>query len=165
MSPLHQSGELRRVPQVLVVDDSEDDYVLAREGFYEAGIQVGLHHVENGAECMRYLRHDGHYSDMPSADLILLDLNMPVMDGRQVLAELVNDPKLKHLPVIVMTTSAASDEVLSLYRLRCSAFMIKPTDFFEFVRQLKVLSEYWFTVIQLPPAVNGRGQQGVWKGH
>lgn len=156
MSPLKQVGEMRRIPQILVVDDSEDDYVLAREGFFEAGIQVSLHHVENGAECMRFLRHDGHYSAMPAADLILLDLNMPVMDGREVLAELVNDPKLRHLPVVVMTTSAASEEVLSLYQLRCSAFMIKPTDFIEFVRQLKVLSDYWFTVIQLPPLVNGQ---------
>ncbi len=156
MSPLLQAGESRRLPQVLVVDDSEDDYVLAREGFFEAGIPVSLHHVENGVECMRYLRHDGHYRERPTADLILLDLNMPIMDGRQVLAELVSDPQLQHLPVIVMTTSAASEEVLSLYRLRCSAFMIKPTDFVEFVRQLKVLADYWFTVIQLPPAVNGR---------
>ena len=160
MKPLPQAGESRRVPQILVVDDSEDDYVLACEGFFEAGIQVSLHHVENGAECMRFLRHDGRYSEMPPADLVLLDLNMPVMDGREVLAELVKDPKLKHLPVIVMTTSAASEEVLSLYRLRCSAFMIKPTDFVEFVRQLKVLSDYWFTVIQLPPTVNGQARHG-----
>lgn len=157
MSPLFQAGAFRRVPQVLVVDDSEDDFVLAREGFFEAGINVSLHHVENGAECMQFLRHDGRYREMPAADLVLLDLNMPVMDGREVLAELVNDPKLMHLPVVVMTTSAASDEVLSLYRLRCSAFMIKPTSFEEFVRQLKVLSDYWFTVIQLPPMVNGHG--------
>ncbi len=156
MSPLLQARDNKRIPQVLLVDDSEDDFVLAREGFFEAGIQVSLHHVENGAECMQFLRRDGRYSDMPSADLILLDLNMPVMDGRQVLAELVNDPNLKHMPVIVMTTSAASDEVLSLYRLRCSAFMIKPTDFVEFVRQIRVLSDYWFTVIQLPPLVSGR---------
>lgn len=156
MSPTLRSAEPQRLPQILVVDDNEDDFVLAREGFYEAGIDVNLHHVENGAECMQFLRHDGRYEAMPVADLILLDLNMPVMDGRQVLAELVNDPRLRHLPVIVMTTSAATDEVLSLYRLRCSAFMIKPTDFAEFVRQLKVLAEYWFTVIQLPPVVNGR---------
>ncbi len=156
MSLLLRAGETRRLPRILLVDDSEDDYVLAREGFFEAGIDVSLHYVENGAECMQYLRRFGRYSEMASADLILLDLNMPVMDGRQVLTELVNDPELRHLPVIVMTTSAASDEVLSLYRLRCNAFMIKPTDFFEFVRQIKVLCDYWFTVIQLPPVISGR---------
>jgi two-component system, chemotaxis family, response regulator Rcp1 len=143
------------VPQILLVDDSEDDFMLAQEGFSEAGVKVQLHHVENGIECMDFLRRTGAYTDAPRADLILLDLNMPLMGGREVLGAMLVDPKLKHLPVIVMTTSAASEEVLNLYRLRCNAFMIKPTDFNEFVRQLRVLCDYWFTVIQRPPAVNG----------
>jgi two-component system, chemotaxis family, response regulator Rcp1 len=147
--------ETRRVPQVLVVDDSEDDFVLAQEGFVEAGMKLNLHHVENGVDCMDFLRHRGRFAEAPHADLVLLDLNMPLMDGREVLGAMLQDPKLKHLPVIVMTTSAASEEVLSLYRLRCSAFMIKPPDFNEFVRQLRVLTDYWFTVVQRPPAVNG----------
>lgn len=143
-------------PQILLVDDSEDDFLLAQEGFSEAGVNVDLHHVENGLECMDFLRRTGRFAGAPHADLILLDLNMPLMGGREVLGEMVLDPKLRHLPVVVMTTSAASEEVLSLYRLRCSAFMIKPTGFDEFVRQIRVLSDYWFSVIQRPPAVNGQ---------
>ena len=144
----------RYVPQILVVDDNEDDFVLAKEGFSEVGVPVQLHHVENGVQCMDFLRRLGAYGEAPCADLVLLDLNMPLMDGREVLDALLVDPKLKHLPVVVMTTSAATEEVLNLYRLRCSAFMIKPPDFNEFVRQLRVLSEYWFTVIQRPPHVD-----------
>lgn len=156
MSERIKSAKAAPVPQVLVVDDSEDDFVLAREGFVEAGVEVNLHHVENGAECMKFLRHCDQYGDAPPTDLILLDLNMPVMNGHQVLAELVDDVRLRHLPVVIMTTSAASDEVLALYRLRCSAFMIKPADFDEFTRQIRVLADYWFTVIRLPPTLNHR---------
>jgi CheY-like chemotaxis protein len=145
----------KRLPQVLLVDDSEDDFVIAQEGFVDAGVNVQLHHVENGLDCMDFLRRRGRFSEAPIADLVLLDLNMPLMDGREVLKAMLEDPKLKHLPVIVMTTSAASEEVLSLYRLRCSAFMIKTADFGEFVRQIRVLFDYWFTVVQRPPAVNG----------
>jgi CheY-like chemotaxis protein len=143
------------LPQILLVDDSEDDFLLAQEGFSEAGVSVDLHYVENGRECMDFLRRTGRFAGAPHPDLVLLDLNMPLMSGREVLGEMVLDPKLKHLPVVVMTTSAASEEVLSLYRLRCNAFMIKPTGFDEFVRQIRVLSDYWFSVIQRPPAVNG----------
>ncbi len=143
------------LPQILLVDDGEDDFLLAQEGFSEAGVSVDLHYVENGRECMDFLRRTGRFAGAPHPDLVLLDLNMPLMGGREVLGEMVLDPKLKHLPVVVMTTSAASEEVLSLYRLRCNAFMIKPTGFDEFVRQIKVLSDYWFSVIQRPPVVNG----------
>ena len=153
-----QTYPSNRLPQVLLVDDSEDDFLLAQEGFSEAGVKVDLHYVENGRECMDFLRRTGRFAGAPHADLVLLDLNMPLMSGREVLSEMVLDPKLKHLPVVVMTTSAASEEVLSLYRLRCNAFMIKPTGFDEFVRQIKVLSDYWFSVIQRPPAVNGNHQ-------
>lgn len=146
----------RRTPQILLVDDSEDDFVLAKEGFVEAGIDLHLHHVASGAECLEFLNHTGRFEDAPHADLVLLDLNMPMMNGREVLGAMLENPKLRHLPVIVMTTSAASEEVLSLYRLRCSAFMLKPADFNEFVRQLRVLIDYWFTVVQRPPSVNGR---------
>jgi CheY-like chemotaxis protein len=145
------------IPQILLVDDSEDDFVLAQEGFTEAGVSIDLHYVENGLDCMDFLRRNGRFAGAPLADLVLLDLNMPLMSGREVLGEMLLDPKLKHLPVVVMTTSAASEEVLSLYRLGCNAFMIKPTDFDEFVRQLRVLCDYWFSVIKLPPAVNGHG--------
>lgn len=150
---MHRTGNGN--PQVLLVDDSEDDFLLAQEGFSEAGVNVDLHYVENGRDCMEFLRRSGRFAAAPPADLVLLDLNMPLMSGREVLGEMVLDPKLRHLPVVVMTTSAASEEVLSLYRLRCNAFMIKPTGFDEFVRQLKILSDYWFSVTQLPPVVNG----------
>ncbi len=145
----------QRPAQVLLVDDDHDDATLTREGFREAQLPVQLHHVENGRECLAFLRRQSGYADAPMPDLILLDLNMPLVDGWEVLGEVVKDPQLCHIPVVVLTTSAAKTEILRLYKLRCSAFMIKPTDFDEFVRALRVMGEFWFSVIELPSPREG----------
>ena len=139
-----------RPAEVLLVEDNEDDVVLTREGFKCAKLMVNLHHVQNGVECMAFLRKQGSYREVPSPDLVLLDLNMPVMDGREVLAEIVRDRQLQHLPVVVLTTADENDEIMSLYKMRVSSYIKKPIDFQQFVYVIQQLSDYWFTVVILP---------------
>ena len=111
---------------------------------------VNLHRVRNGEDCMEFLRKTGAFANVPSPDLILLDINMPKMDGREVLAEIVADAKLQHLPIVVMTTSAAEPDILAAYKLRCNSYIVKPIDFKQFVTVIQALGNYWFTVVVLP---------------
>jgi two-component system response regulator len=148
------AGELAggRVAEILLVEDNENDVVLTRHGFRKSNLAVNLHHVEDGVECMAFLRKEGRYADVPTPDLILLDLNMPRMDGREVMAEMVQDKALRRLPVVILTTSSDEQEILSMYDLRCSSYIVKPVDFTQFQRVLSVFADYWFTVVVLPPA-------------
>lgn len=139
-----------RTAEILLVEDNQDDVVLARRGFERARLPVHLHHVENGEECMAFLRKSGIYAQAPTPDLILLDLNMPVMDGREVLAEMVADEALRQMPVVVLTTSADERDVLEMYRFRCSSYIVKPVDFDQFLAAIQTISRYWFTVAVLP---------------
>jgi len=136
--------------EILLVEDNEHDVVLTRESFKYAKFLVSIHHVENGEECMAFLRKQGAYVDAPTPDLILLDLNMPVMDGREVLAEIVADDRLKHLPVVILTTSSADRDVLNMYRLRCSSYITKPVNFDQFLQVIRQFSAYWFTIVVRP---------------
>lgn len=145
-SPLHNS----RPAEILLAEDNDYDVILTREGFKRAKLMVNLHHVENGEECMRFLRREGEYADAPTPDIILLDLNMPVMDGREVLSEIVNDDKLRHLPIVILTTSSEDRDVLNMYKLRCSSYITKPVNFEQFVDVVRSFSNYWFTVVVLP---------------
>lgn len=140
-----------RAAEILLVEDNETDVVLTREGFERAKLKVNLHHVENGEQCMAFLRKDGEYEGAPTPDLILLDLNMPVMDGREVLTELVRDEHLNHLPVVVLTTSKDEKDILQMYKLRCSGYATKPIDFDQFLGVIKGIADFWFTVVVLPP--------------
>jgi two-component system response regulator len=140
-----------RTAEILLVEDNEADVVLTRESFRRGKLKVNLHHVDNGEECMAFLRKEGQYASAPTPDLILLDLNMPVMDGREVLAEMVKDESLRHLPVVILTTSADEHDVLNMYRLRCSSYATKPVDFDQFQRVIQGIEDYWFTVVALPP--------------
>lgn len=144
-----------RPAEILLVEDNEYDLILTREGFRRAKLQVNLHHVDNGEECMAFLRKEGRHAQAPTPDLILLDLNMPVMDGREVLAELVADDRLRHLPVVILTTSADERDILDMYRLRCSGYIVKPVDFEQFQRVVHELANFWFTVVVLPTAAAG----------
>lgn len=140
----------RRPAEVLLVEDNMGDILLTREGFKRSGYPVNLHHVENGEDCLAFLRKEGPFADAPTPDLILLDLNMPVMDGREVLKTLVADDRFRHLPVVVLTTSANEQDIQEMYELRCSSYIVKPLDFEEFQRIIQVIAEYWFTVATLP---------------
>jgi len=140
-----------RVAQVLLVEDNDNDVELTRLGFQRAKFAVDLHHVGNGEECMKFLRKQGEHADAPTPDLILLDLNMPRMDGREVLEEIGRDPYLNHLAVVVLTSSDADRDVMMLYKLRCSSYIVKPVDFESFSSAIQSLANYWFTLVVLPP--------------
>jgi two-component system response regulator len=135
---------------ILLVEDNEDDVFLTREGMREAGIPANLHRVANGSECMSYLRRQGAYAEEHRPDLVLLDLNMPVMDGREVLAEVRRDEALRLIPVVMLTTSSAHEDIESAYRLFAHAYVIKPTSFDEFIGALRSIGAFWLRVSALP---------------
>jgi two-component system response regulator len=147
------TGDLHgsRMAEILLVEDNENDVLLTRQGFKKAKCAVNLHHVDDGVECMAFLRKQGRYSGVPTPDLILLDLNMPRKDGREVMAELAADKDLRKLPVVILTTSSDEQEILSMYDLRCSSYIVKPVDFTQFQRVISIINDYWFTVVVLPP--------------
>jgi CheY-like chemotaxis protein len=139
-----------RTAEILLVEDNEDDVILTRLAFKEAKLAVRLHDVPNGEQCMAFLRKQGPYAAAPTPDIILLDLNMPRMDGREVLAEISGDENLRHLPVVILTTSSAEQEILKMYKLRCSSYIIKALDFKQFTRVIQMFSDYWLTIVVLP---------------
>ena len=136
---------------ILLAEDNDDDVELTKLGFERANFAVHLHHVSNGEECMAFLRNEGRYADAPMPDIILLDLNMPRMDGMEVMQEICKDERLKHLVVVVMTSSNASEDVLRSYRLRCSSYLVKPLNFDAFAEMIKSIGNYWLTLATLPP--------------
>jgi two-component system, chemotaxis family, response regulator Rcp1 len=144
-----------RVANVLLVEDNEDDVILTRESFRAAKIIVNLHTVENGQLCMSFLRRQAPYENSPPIDLILLDLNMPVMDGREVLAAINEDEALNHVPIVVLTTSAAEGDVLKMYKLRCNSYIVKPVKFERFVQVIQMLGDYWLALVALPNQASG----------
>ena len=141
---------LNRPAEILHVDDQKDYLELARECFRMSKLPVNLHHAKDGEQCLAFLRKQGEYATAPTPDLILLDLNMPRMNGREVLAELSRDPALRHLPVIILTSSGDDDEILKMYQLRCSSYIVKPMDFNELIRYVQSFADYWLTVAVLP---------------
>jgi CheY-like chemotaxis protein len=135
---------------VLLAEDNVADVVLTRESFADVKLRIDLHHVENGKQCMAFLRKEGEYVDAPTPDLLLLDLNMPVMNGREVMQELIKDKCLNHLPVVILTTSNDERDVLALYKLRCNEYITKPIDFHKFRELIQSICKHWFTVVELP---------------
>jgi CheY-like chemotaxis protein len=142
-----------RPAEVLLAEDSDDDVELTRQGFRRAKLLVNLHRVKDGEDCLKFLRKQGDYIDAPTPDLILLDLNMPKVSGREVLAEMMGDESLKSLPVVILTISEDDDEVLKMYKMRCSSYIVKPVDFDQFLKVVRTVAEYWFTVVVLPKSV------------
>lgn len=139
-----------RPAEILLVEDNDDDVELTRQGFQRAKLLVNLHRVEDGEKCLAFLRKQGEYQNAPTPDLILLDLNMPKMSGREVLAEMIKDDHLKGLPVVILTTSEQEQEILKMYNMRCSSYIVKPVDFEQFLKVVRAIAEYWFTVVVLP---------------
>lgn len=132
--------------EILLVDDDEYFLHLTRFAFHKADLVANLHHVDDGKKCLAYLRRQPPYAAAAVPDIVLLDIEMPVMDGREVLAEIVKDESLKHLAVVVFTSRDEREEVLNMYKLRCNSYIFKPTDFDKFVDVLHKLAEYWFSV-------------------
>ena len=139
-----------RAAEILLVEDNDNDVELTRIGFKKSKLLLNLHHAKDGVECMEFLRKQGAYGNAPRPDLILLDLNMPRMNGQEVLEEIVADESLCNLPVIVLTTSTDDEEILKMYKLRCSSYIAKPVDMEQFLRVVQSLADYWFTVVVLP---------------
>jgi CheY-like chemotaxis protein len=139
-----------RPAEILLVDDNDNDVELTRLGFLRSKLAVNLHRVSDGEECMAYLRKEGQYAASPTPDLVLLDLNMPRMDGFEVLDAVTKDERIRHLPIVVMTSSKSDRDVLAAYKLRCSSYIVKPVDFDNFAKVVQTLSDYWFTLVVLP---------------
>ena len=142
---------LRERPiEILLVEDSPSDAQLAIEAMESAKIANHLSHVEDGVEAMQFLRREGPYREVPRPDLILLDLNLPRKDGREVLEELKADPQLKRIPVVVLTTSRAEQDVLHSYALHANCYITKPVDFNQFMEVVKSIEHFWLAVVTLP---------------
>lgn len=137
---------------ILMADDDPDDRVLTKDALEENRLANDLHFVEDGEELMDYLHQRGKFSEQnaPFPGLILLDLNMPRKDGREALAEIKAHPKLKHIPVIVLTTSKAEEDIFKTYDLGVSSFITKPVTFEDLVRVTKAIGNYWFGIVKLP---------------
>lgn len=136
---------------VLMAEDNPDDVELAREALSESKLSIDLAVVPNGIECLRYLRREGEYRDVGRPDILLLDLNMPRMDGREALAEIRADDALAHLPVVVLTTSDAESDIVRAYQLHANCYITKPVDFDQFVKVVNAIHQFWFTIVKLPP--------------
>ena len=139
-----------RAARILLVEDNEDHAFLTRESLEMERVRVQLHHVNDGEKCMAFLRRQPPYEQAPAIDLILLDLHMPRMDGFEVMAAIGADDRLRHLPVIVLTTSSDRAEVERMYKLRCNSFITKPVDFTSFSKALRAVTGYWLEVVVLP---------------
>jgi|SRR5580658_111722 chemotaxis family two-component system response regulator Rcp1 len=144
--------------QVLLVEDSPGDVRLTQEAFHEANVSVHLHVACDGVEAMAFLRHEGVYADAPRPDLILLDLNMPRMDGRQVLAHIKEDASLKTIPTVILTTSDAEADIVKSYQLQANCYLCKPVQWDAFERLVKSINDFWLTKVKLPL---GKTQQPV----
>lgn len=141
----------QKQPTILMVDDDEDDFVMVRDAFDESGLSAELLLLRDGIELMEFLSdHDGSSADSSRPDLILLDLNMPRKDGRTALRELKTTPRLRGIPVVILTTSKEAEDILYCYDLGASVFITKPSTFTELVAAIRIIWEYWFKVAQLP---------------
>ncbi len=136
--------------EILLVEDSPSDAALAEEALVEARVHNNLHRVEDGVEAIAFLRRAGKYATAPRPGLILLDLNLPRKDGREVLAEIKADPELASIPVVVLTTSQSEQDILRVYGLHANCYVTKPVDFNQFASVVKAIKNFWFTVVQLP---------------
>ena len=140
-----------RCINVLLVDDDPGDVLMTREAFEEHKLRNALHVVTDGVEAVSFLRQEGQYADAPRPGLILLDLNLPRKDGREVLAEIKADESLRTIPVVVLTTSEAEEDVLRSYDLHANAYVTKPVDFERFISVIRQIDEFFVSVVKLPP--------------
>lgn len=136
--------------EILLVDDSPGDVILTRTAFAEANIANRLSAVGDGEQALKFLRRQPPFEDAPRPDLVLLDLNMPRMNGHEVLAEVKADPKLKVIPIIVLTTSEAEKDICVSYELHANCFIQKPVDYNEFLKVVKAVEEFWRCGVRLP---------------
>lgn len=144
------SNNMGRAAEVLLVEDSPGDVRLTREALKEGKVRNNLSVVSDGVEAMEFLRREGKYADAPRPDIVLLDLNMPRKDGREVLAEMKSDESLKRIPVVILTTSEAEQDILKTYDLHANCYLTKPVDLEQFISIVKSVEDFWLTIVQLP---------------
>lgn len=137
--------------EILLVEDSPGDVRLTTEALKEAKVRNRVHVASDGQEALEFLRRQGRFAKAPRPDLILLDLNLPKMDGRTVLKAIKQDPDLKRIPVVVLTTSQAESDIVRSYELQASAYVSKPVDLEQFLNVVRSVEDFWLTVVRFPP--------------
>ncbi|MBF0416982.1 MAG: response regulator [Magnetococcales bacterium] len=140
--------------EILLVEDSPADVELTREALADSKLLNRLHVVENGEDAIAFLRRQGRYASANKPDVVLLDLNLPRKDGREVLEEIKGDPELKAIPVVVLTTSRADEDILRSYQLHANCYITKPVDLNQFFAVVKSVENFWFSVVKLPPKID-----------
>jgi chemotaxis family two-component system response regulator Rcp1 len=136
---------------ILLIEDNPGDVRLTKEALHDANVLNTLTVAVDGVEALAALRREGRFADAPRPDIILLDLNLPRKDGREVLAEIKEDPSFRRIPVVVLTTSKAEEDVLRTYNLHANCYITKPVDLEQFITVVKSIEDFWFTVVRLPP--------------
>jgi chemotaxis family two-component system response regulator Rcp1 len=141
-----------RPVEILLVEDNPGDVRLTRESLKDSKLLNHISVVSDGEEAMAFLRREGEYVEAPRPDLILLDLNLPKKDGREVLAEIKTDEQLRRIPVVILTTSSAEQDILKTYDLHANCYISKPVNLDQFSSVVRAIEEFWFTIVKLPPA-------------
>ena len=147
-----EAAIIGRPVELLLVEDNPGDVRLLREAFKDSGARSHLHVVGDGVEAMEFLRREGRYADGVRPDVVLLDLNLPRKGGREVLAEMKSDPRLKQIPVVVLSSSAAEEDVLAAYGLHANCYVTKPADLDRFLAVARAIEGFWFGTARLSPA-------------
>ena len=159
ISPFHTGDEIMtkksiRPVEILLVEDSPADVLITREAFEQARLVNTLHVVDDGVQALAFLRKEGMYASSPRPDLVLLDLNLPRKNGVEVLAEIKSDPQLQSIPIVILTTSHAEQDILSSYNLHANCYIVKPVGFEKFFKAVQSIQDFWFSVVTLPNEVN-----------
>lgn len=144
------NDQVRSAIEILLVEDNPGDVRLTQEALREAKVRNNLHVVEDGVAAMTFLNNEGEFTETPKPDLILLDLNLPKKDGREVLGEIKSSEHLKRIPVVVLTTSQAEQDIVRSYNLHANCYVTKPVDLDQFIRIVKSIEDFWLTIVRLP---------------
>jgi CheY-like chemotaxis protein len=150
--------ELGRPVEILLVEDNPGDVRLTMEALREAKVCNRIHTAYDGMQALDFLNRKGNYANVPSPDLVLLDLNLPKKDGREVLASIKTNEKIKHIPVVVLTTSKSEEDIVKSYELQASCYVTKPVDLDQFLEVVKSISDFWLSIVKLPTGGDGIGR-------
>jgi len=149
---MREKDQVATPVEILLVEDNAGDVRLTKEALKEGKVYNNLHWAKDGVEALEFLRREGKHAKAPHPDIILLDHNLPKKDGREVLSEIKSDDQLKHIPVVILTTSKAEEDVLRSYKLHANCYITKPVDLGKFIVVVQSIDRFWLTVVTLPPA-------------